>query len=104
MWRSDPHTAVASTRTMASSAASSSGSGRSSTRTSPGRWKVTASTAETLLVGASLAGRRKAQLGVAALHDGADGVQLQRQERRVDALGQRPPEDRRVVRVGVLPV
>src|SRR4051812_26262212 len=42
MWRSEPQTPVASTRTRASSAASSSGSGRSSTRTSPGAWKVTA--------------------------------------------------------------
>src|SRR5918997_5932424 len=42
MCRSDPHTPVASTRTIASVAASSSGSGRSSTRTSPGAWKVTA--------------------------------------------------------------
>ncbi len=36
---------VAVTRTIASSGASSSGSGRSSTRTSPGAWKVTACTA-----------------------------------------------------------
>src|ERR671919_122127 len=42
MWRSEPHTPVASTRTIASSRARSSGSGRSSTRTSPGAWKVTA--------------------------------------------------------------
>src|SRR5919109_2229333 len=42
MWRSDPHTPVASTRTTASSRARSSGSGRSSSRTSPGAWKVTA--------------------------------------------------------------
>src|SRR5215211_6732183 len=42
MCRSEPQTPVASTRTTASSAASRSGSGRSSTRTSPGAWKVTA--------------------------------------------------------------
>src|ERR687885_2745292 len=42
MWRSEPHTPVASTRTTASSAAWSSGSGRSSSCTSPGAWKVTA--------------------------------------------------------------
>src|SRR5688500_19564376 len=42
MWRSEPHTPVASTRTTASSRSSSSGSGRSSTCTSPGAWKVTA--------------------------------------------------------------
>src|SRR5213596_430786 len=36
---------VASTRTTASSEATGSGSGRSSTRTSPGAWKVTARTA-----------------------------------------------------------
>src|SRR5215216_2734591 len=42
MWRSEPHTPVASTRTIASSRASSSGSGRSSIRTSPGAWKLTA--------------------------------------------------------------
>src|SRR3954470_18445511 len=42
MCRSDPQMPVASTRTTASSRASSSGSGRSSTRTSPGAWKVTA--------------------------------------------------------------
>src|ERR1043166_7406541 len=42
MWRSEPQTPVASTRTTASSGASSSGSGRSSTATSPGAWKVTA--------------------------------------------------------------
>src|SRR5919108_4856364 len=42
MCRSEPQTPVASTRTMASSGASSRGSGRSSTRTSPGAWKVTA--------------------------------------------------------------
>src|SRR2546423_96457 len=42
MCRSEPHMPVASTRTTASSAAISSGSGRSSIRTSPGAWKVTA--------------------------------------------------------------
>src|SRR3954453_10769159 len=42
MWRSEPQTPVASTRTTASSGASSSGSGRSSSLTSPGAWKVTA--------------------------------------------------------------
>src|SRR4249919_2639590 len=42
MWRSEPQIPVASTRTTASSAAAGSGSGRSSTRTSPGAWKVTA--------------------------------------------------------------
>src|SRR5688500_7919617 len=42
MCRSEPHTPVASTCTIASSGASSSGSGRSSTRTSPGAWNVTA--------------------------------------------------------------
>src|SRR5215210_4057830 len=42
MWRSEPHTPVASTRTTASSRSISSGSGRSSTCTSPGAWKVTA--------------------------------------------------------------
>src|SRR5918997_1311724 len=42
MCRSDPHTPVASTRTIASSRSTSSGSGLSSTRTSPGAWKVTA--------------------------------------------------------------
>src|SRR6185503_172214 len=44
MCRSDPHTPVASTLTIASSAASSSGSGLSSTRTSWGAWNVTALT------------------------------------------------------------
>src|SRR5919107_73071 len=42
MCKSEPQTPVASTRTTASSAAIGSGSGRSSTRTSPGPWKVTA--------------------------------------------------------------
>src|SRR5579862_2255269 len=42
MWRSEPHTPVASIRTIASSSATSSGSGSSETRTSPGAWKVTA--------------------------------------------------------------
>src|SRR5918998_2969477 len=42
MCRSEPHTPVASTRTTASSRSTSSGSGLSSTRTSPGAWKVTA--------------------------------------------------------------
>ena len=42
MCRSEPHTPVASTRTIASSRSISSGSGRSSTRTSPGAWNVTA--------------------------------------------------------------
>ena len=42
MWRSEPHTPLASTRTIASSGEPSSGSGTSSTRTSPGPWKVTA--------------------------------------------------------------
>src|SRR5919108_2384810 len=42
MCRSEPQTPVASTRTTASSRARSRGSGRSSTRTSPGAWKVTA--------------------------------------------------------------
>src|SRR5688572_11108644 len=46
MWRSDPQIPLASTRTIASSGASSSGSGFSSTRTSPGAWKVTARTRE----------------------------------------------------------
>src|SRR5688572_15803000 len=42
MWRSDPQTPLASTRTMASSGPVSSGSTTSSTRASPGPWKVTA--------------------------------------------------------------
>src|SRR4051812_34499274 len=42
MCRSDPQTPVASMRTIASSGASSSGSGFSSTRTSYGAWNVTA--------------------------------------------------------------
>src|SRR5215208_102337 len=42
MCRSEPQTPVASTRTTASSRSISSGSGRSSTCTSPGAWKVTA--------------------------------------------------------------
>src|SRR5450759_4404402 len=42
MCRSEPHTPVASIRTTASSGSSSSGSGRSSTLTTPGAWKVTA--------------------------------------------------------------
>src|SRR6266576_2472689 len=46
MWRSEPQIPVASTRTTASSGAVGSGSGRSSTRTSPGAWKVTALTAQ----------------------------------------------------------
>src|SRR4051794_11990125 len=45
MWRSEPQIPVASTRTTASSEAMGSGSGRSSRRTSPGPWKVTARTA-----------------------------------------------------------
>src|SRR5947208_782617 len=45
MWRSEPQIPVASTRTTASSEAVGWGSGRSSTRTSPGAWKVTALTA-----------------------------------------------------------
>src|SRR6266516_8094506 len=42
MWRSEPQMPLASTRTIASSGASSSGSLTSSTCTSPGAWKVTA--------------------------------------------------------------
>src|SRR4051794_15544012 len=42
MCRSEPQTPVASTRTTASSRSISSGSGRSSSWTSPGAWKVTA--------------------------------------------------------------
>src|SRR5215207_1137566 len=42
MWRSEPHTPVASTRTIASSRSISSGCGRSSIATSPGAWNVTA--------------------------------------------------------------
>src|ERR671934_1153154 len=42
MCRSEPQIPVASTLTTASSGAAGSGSGRSSTRTSPGSWKVTA--------------------------------------------------------------
>src|SRR5687767_10178428 len=42
MWRSEPQMPVASTRTIAELGPSSSGSGFSSTRTSPGAWKVTA--------------------------------------------------------------
>src|SRR5689334_12539985 len=42
MCRSEPQTPVASMRTIASRRSSSSGSGRSSTATSPGAWKVTA--------------------------------------------------------------
>src|SRR5947208_1493159 len=45
MWRSDAQIPVASTLTTASSGAIGSGSGRSSRRTSPGPWKVTARTA-----------------------------------------------------------
>src|ERR687895_756921 len=44
MWRSDPQMPEASTATTASSGAIGSGSGRSSTSTRPGSWKVTAST------------------------------------------------------------
>ncbi len=44
MCRSDPHTPAAVTRTSASSGSDGSGSGFSSTRTSPGAWKVTACT------------------------------------------------------------
>src|ERR1700685_2842830 len=42
MWRSEPQIPLASIATIASSRAISSGSGFSSTRTSPGAWKVTA--------------------------------------------------------------
>src|SRR5919108_3219249 len=42
MCRSEPQIPLASTRTIASSGASNSGSATSSTRTSPGAWKVTA--------------------------------------------------------------
>src|SRR5581483_8747116 len=42
MCRSEPHTPVASIRTIASSGSIRSGSGRSSTLTTPGSWKVTA--------------------------------------------------------------
>src|SRR5215207_4011955 len=42
MWRSEPQIPLASTLTSASSAAPSSGSGFSSTRTWLGAWKVTA--------------------------------------------------------------
>src|SRR5689334_4798985 len=42
MWRSEPQMPLASTRTIASSGASSSGSATSSIWTSPGAWKVTA--------------------------------------------------------------
>src|SRR5262245_10969254 len=42
MWRSEPQIPLASTRTIASSGEVISGSGTSSTRTSPGAWKVTA--------------------------------------------------------------
>src|SRR5215212_1495445 len=55
MCRSDPHTPVASMPTIASSAASSSGSGLSSTRTSCGAWNVTARTSGRLFVMASKA-------------------------------------------------
>src|SRR5919112_1766934 len=55
MCRSDPQTPVASILTTASSAASSSGSGLSSTRTSWGAWNVTALTSERLFVMASKA-------------------------------------------------
>src|SRR5215210_1490977 len=48
MCKSEPQTPVASTRITASSAASTSGSGRSATRTSPGAWKVTARISRTL--------------------------------------------------------
>src|SRR5436190_2984272 len=48
MWRSEPQIPVASTRTTASSSATGVGSGRSSTRTSPGAWKVTARTAASI--------------------------------------------------------
>src|ERR671934_1450280 len=54
MCRSDPHTPVVSTRTTASSGAWGSGSGRSSTRTSPGAWKVTASIPASYRVGADV--------------------------------------------------
>src|SRR3954452_13578401 len=46
MWRSDPKIPLASTRTSASSGEPISGSGFSSTRTSPGAWNVTARTAQ----------------------------------------------------------
>src|SRR3954470_15501898 len=51
MCRSEPHTPVDVTRTIASSGASSSGSGLSSIRTSPRPWKVTARIARETLIG-----------------------------------------------------
>src|SRR5918998_1141741 len=58
MCRSDPHTPVASTRTIASSRSSSSGSGRSSTCTSPGAWNVTARMARDAIASPPELGRR----------------------------------------------
>src|ERR687893_104986 len=58
MCRSDPHTPVASTRTIASSRSSSSGSGRSSSRTSPGAWNVTARMARDAIASPPERGRR----------------------------------------------
>src|SRR3954447_15389534 len=46
MWRSEPQIPLASTRTSTSSGEPISGSAFSSTRTSPGAWKVTARTAQ----------------------------------------------------------
>src|SRR2546423_9542444 len=51
MWRSEPQMPDASTFTTASSEASGSGSGRSSSATLPGSWKVTACIAPTLWSG-----------------------------------------------------
>src|SRR5689334_14301362 len=56
MWRSEPQIPLASTRTSASSAATSSGLGFSSIRTCSGAWKVTAR------MPATLPGRAPAEL------------------------------------------
>src|SRR5262245_41497893 len=65
MWRSEPQIPLASTLTIASSASISSGSGTSSTRTSPGAWKVTARIARAYerIGGPSFDGRR-GQMGI----------------------------------------
>src|SRR5580704_15496607 len=81
MCRSEPHTPVASMRTIASSRSSSSGSGRSSTLTTPGAWKVTArirAGSLSICVGASPAGLVRL--------DGAQGARLGVEDEAADVV------------------
>src|SRR5436305_3266869 len=82
MCRSEPQTPLASTLITASSGAIGAGSGRSSSSTRPGSWKVTASIGTSLYGSAAQQGRRPVtrvvQLGEQPVDGGKDVLEADR--------------------------